>query len=156
MRLKSVSLKQVVQASLFAFKNRSDMKFNVDLEPDLVVLADEVELGRVISNLVENARRYGKSPDGVTVVDIMARSRESWVLIKVRDYGAGVAPDVLPNLTKPFFRGDSARTAATGAGLGLAIVAKTIRRMGGRFGLTNSSTTGLVARIQLQLASRSS
>jgi two-component system osmolarity sensor histidine kinase EnvZ len=153
-QLKPVSLKQVVQASLFAFKNRTDMKFNVDLESGLVVLADEVELGRVISNLVENARRYGKSPDGVTVVDITARARDPWVLIKVRDYGKGVSEEYLPNLTKPFFRGDSARTAATGAGLGLAIVAKTIRRMGGRFGLSNSSTTGLVARLQLQIAPR--
>ena len=152
--LKPVSFSQVVQASLFAFKNRPDMKFNVDLEPGLVVLADEVELGRVVSNLVENARRYGKSADGVTVVDIVARSRDPWVLVKVRDYGKGVAEAHLPNLTKPFFRGDTARTSATGAGLGLAIVAKTIRRMGGRFGLANSSTTGLVARLQLQIGPR--
>jgi two-component system osmolarity sensor histidine kinase EnvZ len=152
--LKPVSFKQVVQSSLFAFKNRTDMKFNVDLEPGLVVLADEVELGRVISNLVENARRYGKSADGVTVIDIVARTRDPWVLIKIRDYGEGVSEALLPNLTKPFFRGDTARTSATGAGLGLAIVAKTIRRMGGRFGLSNSSTTGLVARLQLQIGSR--
>jgi two-component system, OmpR family, osmolarity sensor histidine kinase EnvZ len=152
-QLKPVSLNQVVRSSQFAFKSRTDMKFNIDLEPNLVVLADEVELGRVISNLFENARRYGKSPDGVTVIDVIARAREPWVLIKIRDYGAGVSEEHLPNLTKPFFRGDTARTSATGAGLGLAIVAKTIRRMGGRFGLANSSTTGLVARLQLQLAS---
>ena len=38
------------------------------------------------------------------------------VLVKVRDHGPGVAPEALPNLMKPFFRGDAARTAATGAG----------------------------------------
>jgi two-component system osmolarity sensor histidine kinase EnvZ len=152
-RLKSVSLDDVIEACLFAFKDRSDMKFNLDLQDNLVVKADEVELGRVISNLVENARRYGKTPaTGITVIDIAARSRDQWVLIKVRDHGAGVPPEHLPSLTKPFFRGDTARTAASGAGLGLSIVERTIRRMGGKFGLANSSSGGLTARIQLPAA----
>ena len=63
-----------------------------------------------------------------------------------------VSPDHLPNLTKPFYRGDAARTAATGAGLGLSIVDKTVRRMGGKFGIGNSSTGGFTTRIQLQQA----
>jgi two-component system osmolarity sensor histidine kinase EnvZ len=152
-RLMPVSLNAVVQACLFAFKDRADMQFNLDLQDNISVMADEVELGRVISNLVENARRYGKSPDtGITVVDIAARSRDQIVMIRVRDHGPGVAPEHLPHLTKPFFRGDAARTSATGAGLGLSIVEKTIRRMHGRFALANSSSGGLSARIQLTAA----
>jgi two-component system osmolarity sensor histidine kinase EnvZ len=64
------------------------------------------------------------------------------VLLKVRDHGMGVSPEALPNLTKPFFRGDAARTAATGAGLGLAIVDKTVQRMGGIFALANTTSGG--------------
>jgi two-component system osmolarity sensor histidine kinase EnvZ len=56
----------------------------------------------------------------------------------------------LPNLVKPFFRGDAARTAATGAGLGLAIVDKTVQRMGGIFALANTTTGGLAAHVKLQ------
>ena len=45
---------------------------------------------RVISNLLENARRYGKTPDtGVADVDIQAQAHNDSVLIKVRDHGAG-------------------------------------------------------------------
>ena len=58
--------------------------------------------------------------------------------------------DTLPKLTRPFFRGDAARTAATGAGLGLAIVEKTIQRMGGIFGLANTASGGLSAHIKLR------
>jgi two-component system osmolarity sensor histidine kinase EnvZ len=68
----------------------------------------------------------------------------------VRDHGPGVSPELLPNLTKPFFRGDAARTAATGAGLGLAIVDKTVQRMGGALELANSPSGGLMAVIKLQ------
>lgn len=148
-----VNLNEVINNSLYAFKNRQDMHFNLDLPEDIRVQADEVELGRVFSNLFENARRYAKSPDfGVTIVDIAARNRGKWVLIRVRDYGPGVDPAILSNLTKPFFRGDMARTAATGAGLGLSIVEKTVQRMGGKLTLSNSSSGGLSARIQLPTA----
>ncbi|MBU6465736.1 MAG: sensor histidine kinase, partial [Burkholderiales bacterium] len=88
----------------------------------------------------------------VAHVDIAAKGREEWVLLKVRDHGPGVAPEQLSNLVKPFFRGDSARTAAAGAGLGLSIVDKTIQRMGGIFALANSSSGGLVAHVQLRRA----
>ncbi len=74
------------------------------------------------------------------------------MLVKLRDHGPGAPPEQLANLTKPFFRGDSARTAAAGAGLGLSIVDKTVQRMGGIFALANSGSGGLVAHIQLQRA----
>jgi len=152
-QLSPVSLNEVIRSCIYGFKNRADMRIRLDLEDGLWVLADDVELGRVISNLLENARRYGKTPaTGVTTVDIAARAREQSVLLKVRDYGPGVDPEHLPSLTKPFFRGDAARTEATGAGLGLSIVEKTIRRMGGRFALANTSSGGLAAHIKLPRA----
>lgn len=149
--LRTVVLNEVIDSCVYAIQDHGDIKVNVDLPKNTTVLADEVELGRVISNLLENARRYGKTPEtGIAVVDIAARARNEWVLLKVRDHGMGVAPEALPNLMKPFFRGDAARTAATGAGLGLAIVDKTVQRMGGVFALANTTTGGLAAHIKLQ------
>lgn len=151
--LKLVSLNDVVEACLYAVQDHGDIRINLDLVKNLYVMADEVELARVISNLLENARRYGKTPEtGIAVVDITGKPRNEWVLLKVRDHGMGVAPEALPNLIKPFFRGDAARTAATGAGLGLAIVDKTVQRMGGIFALSNTSSGGLAAHIKLQRA----
>jgi two-component system osmolarity sensor histidine kinase EnvZ len=121
----------------------------------LMVLADPTELGRVISNLLENARRYGKTPgSGVAHIDIAAKSRDEWVLLKVRDHGPGVSESQLADLAKPFFRGDTARTEATGAGLGLSIVDTAIHRMGGVFQLTNTRTHGLAAHIKLHRVTR--
>jgi two-component system, OmpR family, osmolarity sensor histidine kinase EnvZ len=154
-KLEPVLLNDVVEAAAYIFKDSEDMRIKLDLAGDLFVLADEVELARVVSNLLENARRYGKSPDsGICNVEVTARAREDWVMLKVRDHGIGVAPDMLDKLTKPFFRGDAARTAATGAGLGLAIVDKTVQRMGGIFALANGSTSGLSAHIRLRRATR--
>ena len=150
-RLGPVSVNAVVEAAMYAVSDYDDMQITVSIPDNLDVLADEIELLRVISNLIENARRYGKTPHtGVARLDIAARTRDQWVLIKVRDHGMGVAPDILPKLTRPFFRGDTARTAATGAGLGLAIAEKTIQRMGGVFELVNTSSGGLAAHIKLR------
>ncbi|HAL37963.1 MAG TPA: two-component sensor histidine kinase [Polaromonas sp.] len=150
-RLEPVSLNAVIGAAVYAVADYEDMRVTVNIPENMDILADQVELSRVISNLLENARRYGKSPEtGIALVDITARSRDQWVLIKVRDHGRGVAPEILPKLTGPFFRGDAARTAATGAGLGLAIVEKTIQRMGGMFSLANTSSGGLAAHIKLR------
>lgn len=153
-QLTPVALPEVLEACLFGYRNRTDMRVTLDLGDDLLVLADTVELGRVISNLLENAGRYGKSVDtGVAVLDITAKARDNWILIRVRDHGIGVSEEQLANLTKPFYRGEAARTAANGAGLGLAIVEKIVLRMGGTFVLSNASTGGLVANIKLQRAS---
>jgi two-component system osmolarity sensor histidine kinase EnvZ len=149
--LRTVLLNDVIEACLYAVQDHDDIRINLDMAPNLQVMADEVELARVISNLLENARRYGKTPEtGIAVIDIAAKARGEWVLLKVRDHGMGVSPEALPNLVKPFFRGDAARTAATGAGLGLAIVDKTVQRMGGVFMLTNTTSGGLAAHIKLQ------
>jgi len=150
-QLAPLSLNAIIEAAVYAVAEYTDMRVSVNLPGPITVLADEVELSRVIANLLENARRYGKTPEtGIAMVDIAAKERDQWVLIKVRDHGTGVAPHALNNLTKPFFRGDAARTAATGAGLGLAIVEKTMHRMGGVFALGNTSTGGLAAHIKLR------
>jgi two-component system, OmpR family, osmolarity sensor histidine kinase EnvZ len=150
-KLRSVALADVVDSCTYPFKDMDDMLIHVDVPANLRVMADEVELARVFSNLLENARRYGKTVDtGIASVSITAKARDEWVLIRVRDRGLGVAPEALRNLTKPFFRGDAARTSAKGAGLGLSIVDKTVQRMGGSFALQNSSSGGLAAHIKLR------
>ena len=154
--LEPVLLADVVGRCVQVFKDRGDMTFDIDVPTSLLVLADEVELSRVVSNLLENAARYGKSADtGRADIAISAKASERWVLLEVGDHGPGVPADSLGNLTKAFFRGDTARTSATGAGLGLAIAEKNVQRMGGTMQLANRSSGGLAARIQLQRAGKS-
>ena len=87
---------------------------------------------------------------GVADVEVWHVKAGPWLIISVRDHGPGVAPEKLAQLTTPFFRGDAARTAATGAGLGLAIVEKAVARMGGNLELANAPEGGLIAHIRLK------
>ena len=152
--LSPVNLHAVVAACVYGVQDHRQLQITMDIAEHLVVLADEVELARVVSNLLENARRYGKTGSSrVTQVEIHACEVDDWVLLRLRDHGPGVPADQLSSLTQPFFRGDTARTAATGAGLGLSIVDKSVRRMEGLFSITNASTGGLAAHLQLKRAS---
>jgi two-component system, OmpR family, osmolarity sensor histidine kinase EnvZ len=143
----------IVAREAAAFRDTSQIRIQSKVAPDTRVLADDVELGRVLQNLFENARRYGRSTDtGIARVVVSFARTGPWVIITVRDHGQGVDPKKIDQLTTPFFRGDAARTAATGAGLGLAIVEKALARMGGAFEITNATDGGLLAHIRLKRA----
>ena len=150
-QLRPVHVAQLIDREASVFRDPTQIRVTSRVAIDLTVLADETELGRVFLNLFENARRYGRGTyTGVAEVTVTCVKTGPWVILSVRDQGPGVAPEKLPQLTTPFFRGDAARTAATGAGLGLAIVDKAMQRMGGSLELANAPDGGLVAHLRLQ------
>jgi two-component system osmolarity sensor histidine kinase EnvZ len=152
-KLVPVALANVVDREMATFRDTRQMKVRARVAPDVQVLADDTELGRVLQNLFENARRYGRSTNtGVAEVSVSCARTGPWVILSVRDHGQGVDPKKIAQLTTPFFRGDAARTAATGAGLGLAIVEKAVQRMGGSLELVNAPDGGLVAHVRLKRA----
>ncbi|RRS04032.1 HAMP domain-containing protein [Aquabacterium soli] len=148
-----VHVSSVVDKAISQFRDTKRIRIAAKLPIDTKVMADETELGRVLSNLFENARRYGRNTyTGVANVEVNYTRSGSWVILSVRDHGPGVSPEKLVQLTTPFFRGDAARTAASGAGLGLAIVDKALQRMGGALELANAPGGGLLAHIRLKRA----
>lgn len=148
-----VHVSTVVDKAIGQFRDTKRIRISAKLPIDTRVMADETELGRVLTNLFENARRYGRNTyTGVANVEVNYTRSGSWVVLSVRDHGPGVAAEKLIQLTTPFFRGDAARTAASGAGLGLAIVDKALQRMGGALELANATGGGLVAHIRLKRA----
>jgi two-component system osmolarity sensor histidine kinase EnvZ len=151
--MRPVHLSQLIDREALPFRDPTEIRITSHVAIDLAVMADDTELGRVFSNLFENARRYGRSTDtGIAVVTVSYAKTGPWVIVTVRDQGPGVASEKLGHLTTPFFRGDAARTAATGAGLGLAIVEKSLQRMVGTLELANAPDGGLMARLRLKQA----
>jgi two-component system osmolarity sensor histidine kinase EnvZ len=107
-------------------------------------------LRRAVTNLIENALRHGgMGPDGTTPIDVQLLAVPHEIVIAVLDRGPGIAPADAERLKQPFTRGESARTGASGAGLGLAIVDRIARSHGGRLDLLPREGGGLAARICL-------
>jgi len=152
--LAPIALLDALNRCVYGLKDDDEVQLKIEVPADIQVMADEIDLVRVLTNLLENACRYGRSPDGVARIDVVASVSEYRVAITVIDQGPGASTAHLAQLTKAFFRGDSARTSATGAGLGLAIVEKNIQRMGGTLQLRNRDSGGLSVRIELNRARR--
>jgi two-component system osmolarity sensor histidine kinase EnvZ len=133
------------------------VQVTTNIEPDLHVLGNATDLRRVINNILENARRYGKTAGSqITEIDIACHARQSAhgkrVLIELHDHGAGVPDDQVEQLLKPFTRMDTARGQANGAGLGLAIVERVVSRHNAELHLRNRQGGGLVVQISIPLA----
>ncbi|HEY9109176.1 MAG TPA: ATP-binding protein [Roseateles sp.] len=151
-QLREAKLADVVEREVQGFRDPDQIRFRVQVSSALKVFVDDTELGRVLLNLFENARRYGHQPGEPARVDVSATRQGAWVELRVRDHGPGVPADRLARLTTPFYRGDAARTAASGAGLGLAIVEKSVQRLGGQLSISNSPDGGLLTVLKLQAA----
>jgi signal transduction histidine kinase len=123
----------------------------------LEIEAAPLSLMRAITNVVENAVKYG----GRAEVKLAARA--SWFEITVADSGPGIPNDLQERVFEPFYRVDPARSpdgAAEigelgGTGLGLAIARHAFRAHGGDISLANRATGGLVATLILPRAAYS-
>ncbi len=94
----------------------------VEVPADLSVVADPHVLERVLSNLLENAVRYGAAP-----IVVRAEQRDRHLRITVEDCGPGVSDELSARLFERFARGRE----AGGSGLGLAIARAYARAHGG-------------------------
>jgi signal transduction histidine kinase len=94
------------------------------------VKGDVVRLEQIISNLLNNASKYSE-PGKRILVDVGAT--ELWVTVRVRDYGIGISPEVMPYVFDLFAQADHtlARTQG-GLGIGLTLVRHLVKMHGGR------------------------
>lgn len=101
-----------------------------------VVFADQDAIVQVLSNLIENGIKYGKSKgEGRSRVIVGAREveeRGGAVEFSVRDFGQGIASEHLQRIFERFYRVDKARSRESGGtGLGLAIARHVVQTQGG-------------------------
>jgi signal transduction histidine kinase len=138
------SLSDMISDTLESFRALAEQRGiilngEVSAEVDPVLL-NAPKIGRVLSNLLGNALRY--TPDGSEVYVAAGRTAEG-VKVTVRDSGPGFNPDDLPRLFEQFYRGEQARSRATGgAGLGLAIARGIVEAHNGRIWAENAPEQG--------------
>ncbi len=146
-----IDLASVVQTVCDGF---SDVGAAVSLERTrhVLVRGRPDDLQRAITNLVDNAVKYG---GGARLVMGPAGSGDHpGVAVEVIDDGPGIPDTERSAMLQPFVRGDRARNldAASGFGLGLSIVLAIVEGHGGRLTLENRPGGGFCARIELPLA----
>ena len=106
---------------------------------------DPVRLTQILSNLLNNAARY--TPRGGEIAVSLAR-QEGTAMIRVRDSGPGIPPEMQPRLFGMFARGES----STGLGIGLALARKLVEMHGGSIEAGAAPGKGAQFTVRLPLA----
>ncbi|PZG23300.1 sensor histidine kinase [Nonomuraea aridisoli] len=109
-------------------------------EPGVMVLGDRMRLGRLLTNLLDNADRHAASTITVKVEpEDDERSPRGGAVLEVIDDGPGIDPDKREIVFQRFTRLDAARSKdAGGSGLGLAIARKIADAHGGSLRIEDS------------------
>jgi len=116
---------------------------------ELIADVDPERLQQVLVVLLDNAIKY--TPDGGRI-DVRVHSESKDAVVEVSDTGRGIAPEHLPRLFDRFYRGDAARSRATGGtGLGLAIAKLLVDAHGGELTLASTIGVGTCACVRLPL-----
>jgi len=160
-RLSSPGKNEMVNMSLLLEKVTTEAARSPDvlvrshMEQDLFVRGNHTDFERMLSNLISNAERYGRSENtDVVELGIFCKQENDEAIIEVSDRGPGISEEDRERLLRPFIRLDNARSQANGSGLGLAIVNRIVQRHGGRLMLKNNVVSGLVVSVAFPLASK--
>jgi len=116
--------------------------------PEVLAIAGHVRLQQVVVNLISNALDATKS-DSAEPVQVLTGSMDKKVLIRVRDFGPGIAPEHLAHIFDPFF---TTKEPGRGLGLGLSISYNIVKDFGGRLTGENHPEGGALFTIELERA----
>jgi PAS domain S-box-containing protein len=137
LRKGNVELSAVIQAAIeasrpFIEQNQQELLLDLPEEP-IYLEADSVRLAQVFSNLLNNAAKFSKVPDGTPAkIGIAVRREGSAATVTVRDSGIGIAPQMLPKVFDMFTQvGRALGQSEGGLGIGLALAKSLVEMHGG-------------------------
>lgn len=114
-------LAEIVADELTLMAESADIEMKTDIEPNLIIEADQTLMMRLLMNLISNAITYGKQGG---FVKVHLHSDGDTIVGTISDNGIGIQKQHLPKIWDRFYRVDPSRTATASGntGLGLAIV----------------------------------
>jgi PAS domain S-box-containing protein len=133
LRLESVELATVIARAVEMAQPLIEVqghKLDVSVPNESLLLdADPVRLTQVVANLLTNSAKYTQTNGDIWLT---ARREGDQAVLRVRDTGIGIAPDMLPHVFELFVQADHASTRAQGGlGIGLTLVKKLVELHGG-------------------------
>lgn len=131
----NIEINETVKKTLDEFRGQFNMKGIVlkgKYHTDSIYMnADPARIKQVIGNLLSNTLKFTER-NGAAEFSVSKDNNAGDVIIRVIDTGIGIAPELLPNLFKPFVQADnSLARSAGGLGLGLSIVKEIVDLHGG-------------------------
>ena len=118
------------------------------LDRNTQVIADPLQLKKVINNIIGNSLKYMDKDNGE--ISIRLKDAENSCIIEIEDNGRGISSRDLPFIFDRFYRSDASRNSRGGSGIGLSIVKKIIEDHGGRVWANSALGTGTTMFIEFR------
>ncbi len=127
---------------------QSQIRLDLELAPLSQIIGDGDRLSQVFTNLVDNALKF--TPAGGRVV-VAAALADGMAVVRVKDNGAGIAPEDQKRIFERFYQVDKSRKGGSrrGVGLGLSIAVQIVQSHGGQIAVQSAPGQGSVFSVSL-------
>ena len=125
-----------------------EIEIDTDIDENVYVCADSELLSLVWNNLFSNAFKFTESGGTVT---LSLKATEQFAVVKVKDTGCGMSPEVGAHIFEKFYQGDTSH-ATQGNGLGLALVKRVVDIIGGEIGVESTVGFGTTFTVKIRRA----
>ncbi len=144
-----IAIENAVAPLRRGFGNKG-LELHIDSMEDMpLVLADREQLRMILTQLLDNARRYTQSGS----ITINATRFDDSVQLDIHDTGPGIPPEERSRLFTRFHRIEGNNSPERGSGLGLAITRQLVERQGGKVWASSEVGSGSTFSISLPIAS---
>lgn len=124
------------------------ISISTEIEDGVTVAGDQLLLSRVIVNLLDNARKYGKENGHIF---LRLYKKKEFAVLEVEDDGIGIEKDRLEKIWQRFYQADGSRGTGSGLGLGLSMVQQIVRLHGGELSVESTAGAGSLFTVCLNL-----
>jgi signal transduction histidine kinase len=124
--------------------NFASIAFKKDIQPDLEFYSEWTLLNAIVQNLIENAIKYSSTES--PYVQINVRREGGWVILEVEDNGQGIPDQHQARIFEMFYR---ATQQATGTGLGLYILKRSVDKLKGTVDIKSKEGVGSTFTVKL-------
>lgn len=144
----SCLLVEIVQ-ELIPVAEGKDQSLVTEIEPSLIVEADEQRLEQVLNNLLSNAIKFTPQGGGIKV---RAKKHNANLVVEVADTGPGIPKEEQQKLFRPYYRVPADRRRYNGLGLGLFITKQLVELHRGKIWVASEPGKGSTFAFSLPLA----
>lgn len=151
--MKPTDFSSFIQPILEEYRWEKDLDVIIDFpDKNLVVTIDEIQMKRVITNLIQNSIKFSHAEKERLIILFSITYSSSDLTLTITDNGIGVAEEELPHLFDRFYRIDKSRTPTIkGSGLGLSIAKQIIEHHKGNISIASDQGKGTVVTIRMPL-----
>ena len=149
LRVELIDLSTLIHETLqanFEKAHARSLRFETKLPPALEIESDQVLLGSILKNLIQNSLEYAL-PGGT--IKISATATKADVEIVVTNQTSPITPEEIARFGEPFWRRDTAHQSREHAGLGLALSKAFAHLLGGELAITAESATRITVKLLL-------